>query len=68
MQIAKFYDLVHYEFGESNGEWLLRSHLIGALGGTAKELMEQGVDLREIWLNLCRDFDVPEDRWLGEDI
>lgn len=68
MRIAKFFDLVHYEFGESNGDWLVRTHVIGGLGATAKELMERGVDLREIWWGLCRDFDVPQERWLGEDL
>ncbi|WJZ02913.1 DUF3046 domain-containing protein [Corynebacterium freiburgense] len=68
MQIAKFYDLVHNEFGESNGEWLLRSHIIEEFGTTAKDLLEQGYDLRKVWWALCRDFDVPKERWLGEDI
>ncbi|MDO5075723.1 DUF3046 domain-containing protein [Corynebacterium sp.] len=67
MRIATFFELVHNEFGESNGDWLVRTHVIESFQATAKELMDQGEDLREIWWGLCRDFDVPEERWLGED-
>lgn len=67
MRLADFYKFVHSEFGESKGEWLLHSHVLMEYGKTASELLEEGVNLRDIWWALCRDFDVPPQRWDGPD-
>ena len=32
------------------------------------EFLETETDVREIWWALCRDFDVPKERWLGPDL
>lgn len=65
--MTEFHQLVVDEFGESEGKWIVHSHVLAGLGGTAEELMETGEDLRKIWRGLCDDFDVPEERRLGRD-
>lgn len=68
MQLARFYEMVADEFGSPQGEWLLHSHVLAQLGGTPEELIEQGVSLKEIWRELCRDFEVPPERFYGRDL
>ncbi|MGO1911675.1 MAG: DUF3046 domain-containing protein [Mycobacteriaceae bacterium] len=68
MRRTEFDRLVKGEFGESFGSWIAGSHVLSGLGDTSADLIEQGHDLREIWVALCDDFDVPEGRRLGEDI
>ena len=68
MRSTEFDRLVTGEFGRSFSTWIADSHVISGLQGTSNELIEQGYDLREIWEGLCRDFDVPESRQLGEDV
>ncbi|HJC84338.1 MAG: DUF3046 domain-containing protein [Corynebacterium sp.] len=68
MRRTEFDRLVTGEFGDSFGTWIAGSHVLQSLGRTSAELIEQGHDLREIWLSLCDDFDVPSDRRLGEDL
>jgi hypothetical protein len=42
---------------------------MSALGGrTAVEALEAGVPPREVWLALCDDMDVPEERRHGRDL
>lgn len=67
MRLAEFHQLVADEFGDRTGAHYLRSHVLSELGDTPEQLIESGADLREVWWALCRDFDVPEDRWLGRD-
>lgn len=68
MRRTEFDRLVHGEFGDSFGSWIAGSHVLASLGATPAELIEQGHDLREVWLSLCDDFDVPAGRRLGEDV
>ncbi|MEJ5919668.1 MULTISPECIES: DUF3046 domain-containing protein [unclassified Corynebacterium] len=67
MRLAEFHRLVEAEFGDPQGAWLLDSHVLSELGATPAELLESGTEPREIWWALCRDHDIPEDRWLGPD-
>lgn len=67
MRLAQFNQLVSDEFGSALGQFHVDSHVLSGYGQTSAELIEQGVDVREVWWALCRDFEVPENRWLGED-
>ncbi|MCI1256030.1 MAG: DUF3046 domain-containing protein [Corynebacterium provencense] len=67
MRRTEFDRLVTGEFGDSFGSWIARSHVLTGLGDTPARLMEHGHDLREVWWALCEDFDVPEERRLGDD-
>ncbi|WP_459611611.1 DUF3046 domain-containing protein [Corynebacterium urogenitale] len=68
MRRAEFDRLMNGEFGGAKTAWILDSHVLASHGQPAAELIEQGVDLRDVWRALCEDFDVPEERQLGEDI
>ena len=67
MRLADFHRFIEAEFGEVQGPWLVHSHVLPELGGTPAELIERGVEPRDIWWALCRDHDIPEDRWHGPD-
>ena len=45
----------------------MESHVLSRLGKTAEEAIEAGEEPRNVWWELCRDFDIPEERMLGED-
>lgn len=67
MRLTEFHQLVTDEFGDSEGRWIVHSHVLSGLGGTAEDLMDSGEQLHKIWRGLCDDFDVPEERRLGRD-
>lgn len=67
MRLSEFRQLIEDEFGEVRGEWIAHSHALATFGMTADEAVESGADLRQVWLQLCVDFDVPEERRLGRD-
>ena len=67
MRLADFHRFIEAEFGEVQGPWLVHSHVLPELGGTPAELIERGVEPRDIWWALCRDHDIPEERWHGPD-
>ncbi|XSE43936.1 DUF3046 domain-containing protein [Corynebacterium auriscanis] len=66
--MAEFDRLMEGEFGADRASWVLDTHYLSRFGGCPKEVIERGADLRDVWLALCDDFDVPEDRRLGEDL
>lgn len=52
------------EFGVMTADSMLVDHVIAELDGmTGAQAIEAGVDPREVWVALCRDFDVPRTRW-----
>ena len=67
MRWTEYQQLVNDEFGDAEGKWISHSHVLSALGSTPDELIERGVDPREVWLGLCEDFSVPASRRLGVD-
>ncbi|MCQ9342436.1 DUF3046 domain-containing protein [Corynebacterium kozikiae] len=67
MRYTLFAKLVHDEFGQAQGEWILHSHVLAAHGKTANELVEDGEDLKQVWETLCDDFRIPAERRLGQD-
>ncbi|MDK4334961.1 DUF3046 domain-containing protein [Corynebacterium accolens] len=67
MRLTEYHQLVVDEFGESKGAWISHSHVLSELNGTPDDLIERGVDPRRVWIGLCDDFDVPQERRLGVD-
>lgn len=67
MRLSEFRQLIEDEFGDARGEWIAHSHILGSFGETADEAIEGGGDLRDVWLQLCDDFGIPEERRLGRD-
>ena len=67
MRLTEFHQLVRDEFGPERAEWIIRSQVLASSDMTASELIESGVDPREVWEGLCNAFDVPAERRVGVD-
>lgn len=67
MRLAEYNQLIVDEFGDQQGKWISHSHVLSQLGGTPDELIDDGVEPRRVWMALCEDFDVPNERRLGVD-
>jgi len=68
MRISQFWTLMDDEFGAAYAPTLARHHVLGVLGGrTVLEALDQGEHPRVVWLALCDDMDVPQERRLGRD-
>lgn len=64
MRLTEFTELINAEFGVVTAGSMLVDHVLADLGGlTAAQAIEAGVDPRDVWVALCRDFDVPRARW-----
>ena len=64
MRLTEFTELMYTEFGQRAADAMLVDHGILELGGrTGAVAIDEGVDPRIVWRALCRDFDVPPDRW-----
>jgi hypothetical protein len=48
------------QFGSSRSQSVAQDHVFGTLGGrTATEAIEAGVPVRTVWLEICKEYDVP---------
>lgn len=65
MRLSEFKRAAREEFGEDYAGVLMREHWLTALGGTANEALDRGVAARDVWLALCADLQVPEERRHG---
>lgn len=65
MRRSEFLRAVDAEFG-GRSTALVHDLVLGRLGGrTASEALEAGAPPRDIWLALCEEMDVPENRRHG---
>ncbi|RLP77786.1 DUF3046 domain-containing protein [Mycetocola tolaasinivorans] len=54
------------EFGAGYGDVLMRDLALRDLGGrSGEDALRAGVPARDVWLALCRENDVPRERWDG---
>ena len=66
MRQSEFWGLVDDEFGVGRGRTLVRDQVLSGVGfRTAAEALESGADAREVWFALCREMEVPQERWWG---
>lgn len=64
MRLTDFSELMAEQFGAQSAASMLVDHVLTDLGGrTGAQAIEDGVDPREVWRALCRDFDVPQGKW-----
>lgn len=64
VRLTEFTELLTTEFGAATADSMLVDHALIEFGGkTAAQALESGVDPRDVWVALCRDFDVPRNRW-----
>ncbi|MFN8076939.1 MAG: DUF3046 domain-containing protein [Kineosporiaceae bacterium] len=66
MRHTQFWTLVEEEFGGAYGRMLVREHVLRGLSGrTAEQAIADGVPVREVWLALCEELEVPPARRWG---
>lgn len=66
MRLSEFQRALADEFGERYGQTLLRDLALTRLGSlTGEESLTRGVSAREVWLALCEEMGVPEQRRHG---
>ncbi|MFN8080368.1 MAG: DUF3046 domain-containing protein [Kineosporiaceae bacterium] len=66
--MSEFWQLVEDEFGAVYGRTLARDHVLGSLAQrTAERALADGEDPRAVWLALCIDLEVPENRRWGRE-
>ncbi|MDL9947682.1 MULTISPECIES: DUF3046 domain-containing protein [unclassified Gordonia (in: high G+C Gram-positive bacteria)] len=64
MRLTEFTELITTEFGERSADSILIDHVLTEFGGrTGAQAIEDGIDPRDVWVAICRDFDVPRERW-----
>jgi hypothetical protein len=67
VRLSQFHELMGDEFGP-HAEAIIRDFALFELGDkTAKTLLAEGVDPRQIWLAICSGQQVPKERWNGLD-
>ena len=66
MKASQFQRAVDGEFGVAFGRVLVRDTVLVALGNrTPHEALAAGIPPGEVWIALCREQDVPAERWHG---
>ncbi|MCP2031940.1 hypothetical protein L1277_002038 [Okibacterium sp. HSC-33S16] len=66
MKLSEFKLALTTEFGGAYGRVLAHDLVLRELGGrTADEALAAGVQPRAVWLALCKESDVPHERWHG---
>lgn len=64
MRLTEFTELMTTQFGTSSADAILVDHVLVELHGrTGAQAIEDGVDPRDVWVAICREFDVPRSRW-----
>ncbi len=63
MRLTDFRELLYAEFGTLRGDTLMSDHRLSVFGATGDQAIESGVDPRDVWRELCLEFDVPRSRW-----
>ncbi|AFR48755.1 MULTISPECIES: DUF3046 domain-containing protein [Gordonia] len=64
MRLTEFTELMTAEFGVPSADSILSDHILIDVGGrTGAQAIDDGVDPRDVWIAICRDFDVPRHRW-----
>ena len=68
VRMSEFRLLMADEFGAGYADTVARWHTLRTLDSrTAEEALADGVPPRTVWLALCDDMDVPEERRFGKD-
>lgn len=65
MRLSEFRRAVSEQFGEAYSEVLIRDHWLSSMNGTAQEALGRGEGVRDVWLALCEDLQVPPSQRYG---
>ena len=60
VRLQEFWSRMEQLFGSIRAQTVARDHVFGQLGGrTAVEAIDAGVPIRTVWLEICKEYDVP---------
>jgi hypothetical protein len=60
VRLQEFWSRMEQLFGSIRAQTVARDHVFGQLGGrTAVEAIDAGVPIRTVWLEVCKEYDVP---------
>jgi hypothetical protein len=60
VRLQEFWSRMEQQFGAMRGRTVAHDHVFGSLDGrTAVEAIEAGVPIRTVWLEICKEYDVP---------
>ncbi|MDO4254946.1 MAG: DUF3046 domain-containing protein [Kocuria sp.] len=69
MRLSRFQEMLVREFGAAQGRMLAEQTVLADLGHrTAEEALRDGEDPKSVWFALCKNQDVPKERWWGPDM
>ncbi|HMT48848.1 DUF3046 domain-containing protein [Dietzia sp. UBA5065] len=61
MTLTEFRARTAEAFGDLRADHLVRSHHLATFGGrTASEAIDAGEPVKQVWLALCAEFEVPD--------
>lgn len=64
MRLTEFTERMNDQFGAISADSIMTDHVLTELGGrTGAQAVEDGIDPRDVWVAICRDFDVPRHVW-----
>ncbi|NHU85162.1 DUF3046 domain-containing protein [Kocuria sp. JC486] len=68
MRLSRVHVVLEHEFGSGQGRLLAQDVVLGELGHrTAQQALDDGEDPKTVWFALCKNQDVPRERWWGPD-
>ena len=60
VRLQEFWSRMEQQFGSMRGRTVAGDHVFSTLGGrTAVEAIESGLSIRTVWLEICKEYDVP---------
>jgi len=66
MKVSELRQALADEFGQAYSSVLASDLIMASLGGrTVNDALAAGIPPRDVWMALCRETDVPEERWYG---
>lgn len=69
MRVSEFWRAVEDEFGGPFGRFQATSQVLSTLGErTPAEAIDAGLPVKQVWVEFCRHMDVPEDRWVPQEV
>jgi hypothetical protein len=60
VRLQEFWSRMEEQFGSMRARTVAGDHVFSTLGGrTAVQAIDAGVPIRTVWLEICKDYDVP---------
>jgi hypothetical protein len=67
VKLSRFFELVQDEFGDKFAQVVLTDTRLDQLADqTPQQLLDAGEDPKTVWLAICHQLAVPQERWQGK--